>query len=256
MVQVPVTLGGADGIRRDLYRLACDIQAINRFGGGEEWCVWPYFSHNDRGDYFYAALKVWPGGGFTRRRLGDEWTTLWSDRNHITIFYLKSIRARVFQDKRVTDRLKAMLHHELDFSRCEIFQQPADYRVRVAFGEIADPPGGVYSQIRRSADSRRCVVQVITRILKCVSMFLLDHGYMPVDVELQTVTLHMQWHPGQGHWALKFCFEAWAADASAESLLRRNAMRAAASPPVVVTAFPMPTRPCPGLEVYSSILDL
>ena len=123
---------------------------------------------------------------------------------------------------------------------------PGECRARVAFGTPEDRNGIVYSAIGRSTDTRLCVVQVIGRVLRHVSVFLLDHGYVPLDCELRTVALHMQWHPGRGHWALKRGFEAWASEAHSEESRLQRRRAAAGLAPVLPAGVPAPpTRPPP-----------
>ena len=236
-----VPLNHAPVIEQDLYRLAGAMQELSRrdICGGEEFSVKPFFTHNLRyGDHFYAGLKVWPCDGHSLRRAGTEW----GHRNHITLFYLTSVRSRLFCNKKVTDRLKAILHDELEFIRCPFFSDPGEFRARVAFGTPENRDGIVYSAITRTSDPRLCLVQVIGRILRNVFMFCMDHGYVPLDCDMQTVTLHMQFHPGRGHRALKDCFEAWR---SAAAVLQ--GMRAAAVPAPILLAVPPPppARPAP-----------
>ena len=200
--------------------------------GGEEFSVKPFFTHNlSDGEHFYAGLKVWPCDGFTLRRAGTEW----GRRNHVTLFHLRSIRSRLFRNKQVTDRLKAILHDELEFIRCPFFSDPGEFRARVAFGTPENRSGIVYSAITRSSDPRLCLVRVIGRILRNVFMFCMDHGYVPLDCDMHTVTLHMQFHTGRGHWALKPVFEAWRSAAA-----ELQGMRAAAVPAPILLAVPPP----------------
>ena len=206
-------------IEKALYRLASDMHVISQrdFRGGEEVSVKPFFPCSSDGSRFYAGLKVWPlaHGGNTRARAGTEWGRC----NHLSLFYLSSPNARLFNQERVVARVKAILHDELEFTRCRIFQDPSECRARVAFGPPEVRNGIVYCSIRRCTDPVLCVVQIISRILRHLSVFLLDYGYLPLDCELRTVSLHMQWHPGRGHQALWTCFRAWA------SVLGHQALR-------------------------------
>ena len=163
-------------IERALYRLASDMHEISRrdVHRGEEVSVQPFFSCTPDGSRFYAGLKVWPllRGGFTRARAGTEW----GRPNHLSLFYLTSPTARLFSQERVVARVKAILHDELAFTRCALFQPPGDCRARVAFGPPEVRNGIVYCSILRCTEPTSCVVQLVSRILRHLSVFLLDYG--------------------------------------------------------------------------------
>ena len=240
LVQVhdPVTdpLINACGIR-NLLKLADDLHLISRRGdcGGEVFGVHPIFTYDrDDGRLFHASIRVWPCDGHTLRRARTEW----DHRNHISVFELKSVGRRLFMHKRLTDRLKQIVYDELAFIRNPFFNSVADeFQARVAFGQPQNRNGIVYSAIRKAADPQ-CLVRAIGRILRNVFMFLNDHEYIPLDVDMHTVTLHMQFDEGPGQRALKLCFEAWA---WARVNLPRQRAAAVPSPPV----YPRPTRPSP-----------
>ena len=221
-----VPLISVPSIERALRRLASDVHEISRRDvyRGEEMCVDPFFSCHPDGSRFYAGLKVWPlaESGFTRVRAGTEW----GRSNHLSLFYLSSPTARLFSRERVVARVKAILYDELEFTRCALFQPPGDFRARVAFGPPEVRNGIVYCSILRCTEPTSCVVQLVSRILRHLSVFLLDYGYVPLDCELTTVSLHMQWHPGRGHRALWISFRAWA---SMRRLSLERTRRAAAA---------------------------
>ena len=160
--------------------------------------------------------------------------------------------------KKLTDRIKEIFLSELEFIRCPFTHCHADeFQARMAIGGPVNRNGIVYSAIPRCRGTN-CLAQVIGRILKNLFMFLCDHEYIPYDVEMKTVTLHMQFHDHvalaqrlrdapagpedlkeapAGPEDLKEYFEAWAARVK----LTRQGAAAVPSPP----ATPMPTRPCP-----------
>ena len=68
-----------------------------------------------------------------------------------------------------------------------------ELQARVASGTHENRNGIVYSAIRNVSDAQ-CLVRVIGRVLRNVFMLLADHGYVPLDCSLHTVSLHMQLH--------------------------------------------------------------
>ena len=218
-----------------------------RVPGGDLFGILPIFSWDPLdGSAFYACFRVWPCAGPSLRKAGAQW----SFRNHVSVVYLKSKGRRAFQHKTLTDRIQEIFLSELAFIRCQFTHCHADeFQARMAIGGPVNRNGIVYSAIPRCRGTN-CLAQVIGRILKNVFMFLCDHEYIPYDVDMQTVTLHVQFHervrpalaqrlrdaPADPE-DLKQCFEAWAALVK----LTRQGAAAVPSPP----ATPPPTRPCP-----------
>lgn len=211
------------------------MHVISRQGdcGGDLFGVLPIFSYNPLdGSSSHASFRVWPCYGPAFRKAGAEWDY----RSHISVLELRSVGRGMFTQKRLTDRLN--LFDELEFLRCPFTHCYAgEFQARVAIGKPEKRNGIVYSAIGRVADTH-CLAQITGRILRHVFMFLCDYGYIPWDVDMHTVTLHMQFHEGPRHRALKLCFEAWA---SALLNLPRQRAAAVSSPPVPLR----PTRPCP-----------
>ena len=119
-------------IQQDLCKLAGAMHVISRGDecGGEVCWVHPVFTHNlSDGSHFHACFRMWPCDGVTLRRAGTEW----AHRNHVSGFELKSIGRRLFQDKRVTDRLKQVVHDELEYIRNPLLSDAGEFQARVAF---------------------------------------------------------------------------------------------------------------------------
>ena len=241
----------AYGIQATL-QLADDLHVISRdaYSGGELYGILPIFRWDPLdGSEFYACFRVWPCSGPSLRKAGARWSL----RNHVSVVYLKSSGRCAFVDKKLTDRIQEIFLSELEFIRCPLTHCHADeFQARMAIGGpriSIGVPRIVYSAIPRCRGTN-CLAQVIGRILKNLFMLLCDHEYIPYDVDMQTVTLHMQFHERvrpalaqrlrdapAGPEDLKQYFEAWAALVK----LTRQGAAAVPSPP----ATPMPTRPCP-----------
>jgi hypothetical protein len=165
--------------------------------------VLPVFHCSPCGNTFFACFRVWPCHGSPFRRAGAEWNYV----NHISVVELKSIGRCAFTNVQLTDRLKQFFFDELKFLRSNVLHcHAAEWQARLAIGTPENRNGIVYSAIRRCGDTN-CLGRIIGRILRHVFIFLCDHEYIPWDVDMHTVTLHMQFHERPR--ALKLCFEAW-----------------------------------------------
>ena len=224
--------------------MAGDLHVISREGhcGGQLFGVLPIFTCPLDGSSFHACFRVWPCHGPPFLRAGEEWNY----DNHISVVELKSIGQLVFTDTRLTDRLKQIFFDELAFARCPLTHcHVGEFQARVAIGGPHYRNSKVYSAISRVTD-HHCIVRLIGRILRNVFMLLSDHGHIPLNVDMHTVTLHMQFHErARPPFSQRARLEALKHSFDLMKLPMQGAA-AVPSPP----ATPMPTRPCPNWDPW------